>query len=238
MKAFFIIFLLQILPLIAEGQNTATILLEEGDSIENLIPTNWKLLSAANGDLNADGRSDVAFVIEKTDKNNLVLNEGGIGRDTINQNPRIIGIYFSNEKGKFLKQLQSNRLIVLQDSPTMDEPFQGLEILENGELKVDFHFWYSAGSWSTSWHTYHFKYQNDQFDLIGYHSEERHRGSGEATSCKINFLTRAMTIWRTTIDENDKETTEETLKYFKLEVLKSIQTLGTPFQWELNGFYL
>jgi len=212
--------------------------LDRGDSIENLIPRNWKILSTTNGDLNKDGISDVAFVIEKTDKKNIKLNEGSLGRDTINLNPRIIGIYFKNKSGKLIKKLESDSFIIIQNSPTMDEPFDGIEILENGVLKIDFKFWFSAGSWSMSNHTYKFRFQNDKFELIGYNSYERHRGTGEETNYSINFSTCKMNITKMTINENDVETIKEESKGFRMEELKSIQSLGKPFELEFNGIYL
>jgi len=220
------------------GQSETVTLLGKADSIENLFSEKWKLLSSTTGDLNNDGVDDLVFVIEKTDKNNFHLNEGHFGRDTINLNPRIMGIYFRNKNGKLVKQLQSNSFIILQDSPTMDEPFHGVEILEKGVLKIDFHFWYSAGSWSMSYHTYKFRFQNNKFELIGYDANERHRGSGEETDYNINFSTYEMNITKTIFDENDDRIIKEENKTFILKELKSIQSLGKPFEWEFKGIHL
>lgn len=122
------------------GQSEAIKLLDKADSIEKLISKNWKLLSSTNGDLNKGGISDLVFVIEITDKNNIHLTEGYLGRDSINLNPRIMDIYFRNKNKKLIKKLQSYSFIILRDSSTMDEPFQGIEILKNGDLKFDFIF--------------------------------------------------------------------------------------------------
>jgi len=235
-KLTIILFLL--ITLNSFSQSEAKTLSSKSSSIENLIPKNWKILSTTNGDLNKDGISDVAFVIEKTAKENIIFNEGSLGRDAINLNPRILGIYFKNKNGKLTKKLESNSFIILQDSPTMDEPFNGVEILDNGVLKIDFKFWFSVGSWSMSNHTYKFRFQNDKFQLIGYDSNERHRGTGKETDCSINFSTGKMNITEMTIDENDVETIKKETKYFKTEELKSIQSLGKPFEWEFNGIYL
>ena len=220
------------------GQPETINLKESGDSIENLIPKNWKVLSMAKGDLNKDGIEDLAFVIENTDTNNIHHDEEGFGRDSINLNPRILGIYFRNNSGVLVKQLQSDSFIILQDSPTMDEPFDGIKILKNGVLTIDFHFWFSAGSWSMSNHTYKFRFQKNNFELIGYESSERHRGTGETTDYSINFSIRKMHITNLTIDENDTEVIKEESKTFKIDKLKSIQSLGKPFEWEFNGIYL
>jgi len=235
MKKKIILITITLLQLSSFCQSKTTILDEEGDSIENLIPKEWEILSTSTGDLNKDGINDLVFAIQNTDKNNFNIHDGP-GRDTINLNPRILGIYFRNKNGQLIKKLQSDKFIILQDSPTMDEPFDGIEILKNGILKVDFHFWFSAGSWSMSSHSYKFRFQNEKFELIGYDSSERHRGTGETTDYRINFSTRKMNISRMTIDENDIETVKEESKTFKLDSLKSIQSLGKPFEWEFIKF--
>lgn len=206
---------------------------KKGKELKDLIPEQWKLLATTNGDLNYDGINDVAFVIENTDKKNIKLNGTDFGRDSINLNPRILGIYFGKRNGKLVKKLQSDTFILLQDSPTMDEPFDGIEIFENGVLQIEFKFWFSAGSWSMSNHIYQFKFQNKAFELIDYKSGERHRGTGEEIDYSINFLTQKMRIIVTSFDDETEERVyEETLKEFELEKLKSIQSLKKLFEWE------
>lgn len=233
------VFILLFLHFYSFGQSEVTILKYQGNTIEELIPPNWKLLAAAKGDLNYDTIVDIAFVIEKTDKDNIHLNKGGFGRDSINLNPRILGIYFKNKEGEFVKKLQADQFIILQDTPTMDEPFKGIEILENGMLKINFHFWFSAGSWSMSDHSYEFKFQNNKFELISYNASERNRGTGETAAYRIDFLKQKMSIQKTSIDEQNNEINEKEIsKTFSLKELPSIQSLGKPFEWEFNGVYL
>ena len=208
---------------------------KKGKELKDLIPDQWKLLATTNGDLNRDGINDVAFIIENTDKKNIKLNDIDLGRDSINLNPRILGIYFGKRNGKLVKKLQSDTFILLQDSPTMDEPFDGIEILENGILQIKFKFWFSAGSWSTSNHTYQFRFQNKAFELIDYESNESHRGTGEETDYSINFLTQKMKVIVTSFDEETEERIyEETLKEFEIQQLKSIQSLKKPLEWEFQ----
>jgi len=98
------------------------ILSDNGETLENIIPNNWKLLDSTSGDLNQDGVSDLVFAIQKTDRNNIELNDG-LGTDTIDLNPRILAIYFGNISG-------------------------GFNINKKGILDINYRFWYSAGSWS------------------------------------------------------------------------------------------
>lgn len=219
------------------GQKEVINLAENGDSIENLIPEGWRILSTDTGDINQDGITDLVLAIQDTDISNFELNEG-LGRDTINLNPRILGIYFGNKNGGFTKKLQSNEFIILQDAPTMDEPFDGVEILTNGVIKISFHFWFSAGSWTMSEHTYNFCFQNDRFELIKYSSSEMHRGTGETVDCNVDFLTHQIHIITMTVDDNNVSTETEENKVFELETLKSIKSLGKPFEWQFHGMHL
>ena len=147
------------------GQSDIPELQQSGTSIEELIPKEWKLLSHETGDLNKDGTPDHAFVIQNTDISNFDTT-AGFGEDTVDLNPRVLAIYFGSSTGLLNKVHQANKFIPLKDSPTLEEPFDGIKITEPGVLQIDFHFWSSMGSWSTSRHSYKFRYQNDHFELI------------------------------------------------------------------------
>jgi hypothetical protein len=58
----------------------------EGSSLEELIPSGWKILDNKTGDLNQDGFQDLAFVIQDTDPDAFSLNDG-FGGDTLDLNP-------------------------------------------------------------------------------------------------------------------------------------------------------
>lgn len=235
MRIFFGFIFLIFIQTFVLGQEKFPTLSSQGKSLNELIPKKWSVLSSAEGDLNKDGITDLVFVIENTDKSNFQINENEFGKDSINLNPRILAIYFGTKSGNYTKNLESNEFIILQDSPTMDEPFDGVEILKNGVLKINFHFWFSAGSWWMSNHSYKFRFQNNQFELIGYDANEIHRATLETHSYSINFSTRKMETTTTILDENEEEIVEKETKSFKLKELKSIPSLGKPFEWEFEG---
>lgn len=206
-----------------------------GATLKALIPKGWRLLATASGDLNNDGIEDIVFAIQNTLTKHKKHHDG-LGTDIIDLNPRLLGIYFGNIEGTFTKQLQSDTFIVLRDVPTMDEPLAGIKILKNGALQIDFHFWYSAGSWQMSNHQYTFRYKHKAFQLINYTSGERHRGTGEETDYDVNFITKTIKISTTYFDDDTEDKKEETkVKTFKLKQLKSIKTLGSPFEWEFQN---
>jgi len=214
--------------------------METGCSIQELIAPNWKVLKSATGDLNNDGAKDLAFVIQDTNPANFEPNDG-LGSKEINLNPRKLAIYFWDKKTKTYKlELKSDQFIVLRDVPTMDEPLGDLLITKEGNLQIDFHFWFSAGSWFTSNHSYVFKHQYNQFELIHYSSYELHRGSGDTTYHDIDFQEGTMKIIQETMPENegDDEVTTEEITEFDPIKLKTIMSLGMPFNWEFKGLYI
>ena len=63
-------------------------------NVNGFIPKGWKSILLANGDLNNDKLEDIAVVIEKTDKANILKNEN-LGSEYLNLNPRILLILFN-----------------------------------------------------------------------------------------------------------------------------------------------
>jgi hypothetical protein len=198
----------------------------------SIIPEGWTVLGADTGDLNKDGLDDIAFVIQDTKPENIKPHDG-LGDDTIDENPRVLAIYFMNKNlNKYELQLQADSFIILKE-PVMDEPFAGMEI-KKGILEINFYLWFSAGSWSVSNHSYKFRFQNEQFELIGFEMNTFMRNSGEMTDYSINFSTGKMSIKKSIdTEEETKESTE--LKTFKLQKLQSLESLVKPFEWDFMG---
>lgn len=206
-----------------------------GRSITELIPLKWETLSTTKGDLNSDGIDDLVFVIKNTDTKNLQFNDG-LGIDTVDLNPRILAIYFADSLGNFTKIIQSNEFILLRNSPTMDEPFDGIAIDTSGTLTIKFRFWFSAGSWYLSNHGYKFLFQNNRFELVEYTFSEMHRGTMEERDEYINFSDKIRKTVITTFNEETEEReffTEN--ESFEINELKSLKTMKKPFQWTFLG---
>lgn len=219
----------------AIGQTEFIELPKQGNNLEDLVPENWNTLATAKGDLNSDGISDLTVVIQGADKENFEVSEL-YNQDTLNLNRRILGVYFGDGSGGFVKQAQSNTFIPLKDSPTMDEPFDGIEITDKGILQIRFLFFYSAGSWYTSNHLYQFRFEKDKLKLIGYDSTDTHRATGEVTSYSINFLTGKMSITRGNFTKDEPESVE--WREFKLIELKPLDFFTEPFRWSFEGIHI
>jgi len=134
---------------------TTLYLKKEGESLEDFVPRNWRIIDIANGDLNADNIDDAALVIQEMDPKNILINDG-MGIDTLDSNPRMLLILFKDTLSNTYRLKDISKTFILNHySPTMDDPFDGIAI-SNNILRIGFHFWFSAGSWFQSSMEYKF----------------------------------------------------------------------------------
>jgi hypothetical protein len=220
--------LLLILSLLGGYRMLAQDIPQKAKTVKDFIPAGWKIIGQASGDLNKDKAADEVVVLMNTDPSNIIHNEG-LGVDTMDANPRTLLILF-NEGGQYRLVCRSNTFILSQDEPTMADPFSGIEI-KNGILDIHFNIWYSAGSWYTSNHTYRFRYQQNDFFLIGADISDMHRASGEHTTTSYNFSTRKKSIDKGNEFE-DVAPVPTTWIDLKIKTLKTFKTFSAPFTWD------
>ncbi len=220
---------------------------KNGKSISSFVPDNWKIIEQAEGDLNKDKKNDFVLIIEETNPENISRNDG-LGSPEINLNPRWLLILLNTDKGFELKEINKTFIPTEDDieSTCLADPLMdgGIEI-KNGVLMVSLHYWLSCGSWYTGSNTYTFRFQKNEFELIGFDSEEFHRASGEMTSASINFSTQKMSIttggnmFGEDGDGNEIKSEEKTeWKTFKINKLQNLKTLKTPLEWEFMGYFI
>lgn len=218
-----------------------------GKNLNDFVPKNWKIFKQAQGDLNKDKKADVVLIIEDTNPENIFQNEN-LGSSVINTNPRYLLVLFKTEKGYDLKEINKTFIPTEGDleSACLADPLMdgGIEI-KNGTLILSLYYWVSCGSWYTSTNVYTFRYQKNEFELIGFDSKEFHRASGDMNSTSINFSTKKMSntsggnMFEEDADGNKIESDEKTeWKNFKLDKLKNLKTLKVPMEWEFMGNYI
>jgi hypothetical protein len=228
MKQLLYLFFLATVTLV-NSQNNQPIIPKEGKLITDFVPRKWKIIAKAEGDLNKDKMIDIAFVIENTATENIVLN-GGFGKDTLNVNPRFLLVLFKTDSKYVLKSI-NKKFIPSQDdseSPCLEDPFMengGIEI-KNGVLNIDLHYWLSCGSWFVTDRTYKFRFQDNSFVLIGYDSDSFHRSTGESNSVSINFLSKKKELitGMNEFEESNPKTTWNNIKVEKLIKLEDLTT--------------
>lgn len=214
---------------------------QKAKTIDDFIPKGWKRISSTNGDLNKDKLEDVVIVIEKEDKKNIKKNDS-LGPDYLNLNPRILLVLFKQKDGTYTLVSKNDKGFIpspnSEDEPTLEDTFDSISI-KNNTFRINFNYFYSAGSWGTSQTNYIFRYQNNKFELIGFSESSFMRNSGEEEELSINFSTNKVKTttggnvfegnvnnpkskWKTvnfkrkyTLDEMSDNVMEEILKYIQ-----------------------
>ena len=163
-------------------------------SIEGFVPMEWRIELQKTGDLNGDGRDDVALVLRGLDERNIVDMRGQGGPENFDTNPRILMVAFANGAGGYDLALENHTLIARVTEPSGQDPLDpngvqegGVEI-KNGTLQVT--LGYFGGDMGHL--TYTFRFQGGGFALIGYDSINVERSQGMIRSVSINYVTRRM----------------------------------------------
>ena len=199
----------------------------KGQSFVDFAPAGWTILDSAYGDLNNDGISDAVVIIQHKDSVSLINSL----QDTVLTQPRILLIFFKDHvDNNFSLREQSNSFILKHDNFAMDDPYQELAI-NNGVLEIKFHFFYSTGSWYITNAVYKFRYQREQFVLIGADNSSFHRATHDFEDYSYNFLTKRRTL---TKGNDDKGTKNMNWKSLKTLPLKTLKTFTEPFTWQVE----
>jgi hypothetical protein len=206
-----------------------------GQKVSDFIPSGWTLLDTAKGDLNKDGNDDLAFVFQYRDSVPIAISSYG-DWDTVTAQPRILLLAFYNLKAKQYELIeQSNTFILCHDNPNMEEPFQDISI-SKGILQIDFNIFMNSGGWGTFTNNYKFRYQDNEFKLIGAEYHYLNRGSGKTEDRSYNFLTRKMKVSKGAISSDKVKTKWRTIDASEL---KTFKTFPQPFSWQIEkDFYL
>lgn len=206
-------------------------IVKTGKNTSDFVPQNWKIIGEAKGDLNTDKISDAALVVQATNPKFIYKNEG-LGRSEFDINPRILIVLFGTKDGFRLAE-KSNSIIATSISPTMEDPFESIQIKDR-ILQIEQHVFMNAGGWGTSRYTYKFRFQNGEFRLIGADKYSLQRNTGETESRSYNFLTRKVKIEIGNI-EDDKGNVST--RSFTIRRIHTLKTYKTPFEWAIEADY-
>jgi len=207
----------------------------QGKDIDSFIPNGWKLLDSTQGDLNKDNQNDLVLIIQHKDSIRIIKNNFDYN-DTVLAQPRILIILFHNQTtNQYQLVEQSNSFIFNHDNPNMEEPYQDISIF-NGVLKIDFQIFMNMGGWGISNNSYKFRYQDNQFVLIGADYYSVNRGSGDTEYRSYNFLTKKLRVATGTIESDKHKIVWRTID---LKEFKTLKTFNHPLTWEVEkDFYL
>ena len=173
------------------------------------IPAGYVVFEKVQGDLNKDNQVDYVLIIKGTDKANFVKDEY---RGELDRNRRGIIIALKNND-RYELVLENRDCFSSENeyggvyySPELDVS------IKKGNLLV--HYLHGRyGYW-----IYNFRYQNSDFELVGYDSSNNH-GSIVKSTTSINLMTKKMLIKENVnqdAEEGGEEKFKETWKKFTL----------------------
>ncbi|MCG3773192.1 MAG: hypothetical protein JW384_04424 [Nitrosomonadaceae bacterium] len=151
------------------------------------LPVGWKVETLVQGDLNADGLSDLAFVRVGTDSKKITKRSDGFAQD---RNPRVLVVLLARKEGyaKVGEYLKFIPPAFEDEYENLLDRYDGLK-LEKGVLVVCFQWFVTAGSWSVGEWQHKFRLEAGRLRLIGTEHNIFMRNSGEKTLTSTNYLT-------------------------------------------------
>jgi hypothetical protein len=216
-----------------------------GKTIEAFIPNGWKILDSAFGDLNRDGRSDAAIVIQSLDSTldttfhcDTTINAGKqtISCDRFLNPRRILIVLIKSRDGSYECALQDNDAILppnADDEISIGDPYGDWMDADGGALSIrrgvlTLHMGQRVGNFNWD-RTYRFRYQNGDWYLIGARIDDFQMGSDGHWQYDFNLLTGQTT-------ENTQEDFDKTkrISHFNLgkKPLRKLRDFR-PFAWEI-----
>lgn len=208
---------------------------KQGKELKSFIPKGWILLDSTKGDLNKDKFDDLVLVIQHKDSVNLVKNDFGTKLSVLTQ-PRMLLIIFYNQLARQYELIeQNNQFIPNHDNENMEDPYLDMYI-HKSVLNIGIYIFMNMGGWGVSNNTYQFRYQHNEFALIGADCRSTNRGSGATEDRSYNFLTKKVKISTGNISSDRQRVVWRKLM---IKELKTIKNFKSPFSWQVeDDFYL
>jgi hypothetical protein len=152
------------------------------------VPKGWRIEASARGDLDGDGKPDLAMVLRSTDPANLLRDTFCAGE--FDTNPRILAILLARTDGGYRLAAENHELIPRRDNPCQVDPFSepGQIAIERGTLRIDLERMMSAGGWDAGTSTYKLRWRDGALRLIGFDYSNVQRNSGALSLLSINYL--------------------------------------------------
>ena len=185
---------------------------EQGNKMEDFVPKYWSAIMKVDGDLNKDGLTDTALIVEQENPENIIVTEYN---DTLNTNPRALLVLFKQENGTYKLTAKNDKGFIeppKENSSLLDPLGEGDINIKNNTLRLKFQYFFSAGSWYITNVEYVFRYQNSHFELIGVETNSFHRATGEETIVSFNLSTNKLetTMGGNIFEEKENNPKKET----------------------------
>lgn len=173
-------------PWLSAQPTSYPVIADAGKTMETFIPQGWHFYDSTSGDLNKDQLNDLAFVIEQDAVEEPEEKDGSEEVYEEGRGPaRILVVLFKQKDGGYRRSVQSNTCVLRDgDGGVLGDPWAGMEV-NRGSLVLHF-YGGSAWRWGLD---YRFRFQDEDWFLIGATNVGYHSSSGEMESCDYNLLT-------------------------------------------------
>ena len=173
-------------------------------SVPGFVPAGWRLEAEARGDLDGDGRADVAFILRGTDPAGVV--PVSLCGERLDTNLRVLAVAVAKPGGGYRLADDDAELIPRATNPcAADVLEEGGIAIRDGVLRVTLYRFYSMGSWETGTNAFAFRLDEEGLRLVGYDYFGAVRNSGETYQVSVNYLTGRAKLTTGRID-SDRET--------------------------------
>ena len=181
-----------------------TLLFKPQATAQEAFPNNCDTVCFQQGDLNNDGIQDLVICATPRNPENMMTRDDGY---EYNFNEPVLAVYFGQDGEKYsLFKEYPNTIPGSEDEFTFVtvEP----EITEKCVLKFDVEVFYSAGSSQTGQNSYLYRFQDDDFYLIGSDTRSFSRYSGEEEAVSCNYLTKKQKTTTSNVFDDKVKPTE------------------------------
>ena len=191
-----------------------------GQDPDDFLVENWFLLDSSGGDLNKDGLKDLVLVLQYRDTIQEKRPDNSINLGS----PRILLVLFKEAAGYRLVTQDTSFITRYGEGGMSPDAYDGVEIIK-GILFIKLEH-------VRSFLTYKFRYQQNDFYLIGFRGSFVYSAASRYDVYDINFMTRKYSHeWGGISDEKSK------LEWKKLRgrTVFSMSDLKMPYMTRLKG---
>jgi len=182
--------------------------------LSNIVPKGFMISERINGDLNKDGAADCVLIIKGTDKTKIIKDENS---EKVDLNRRgIIILLNKNNHYELATKNYDCFSSANEDGGVYFAPELSIDI-NKGNLLIHF------GHGRYGYRSYSFRFQNSDFELIGYDSSDDN-GPIVNREMSVNFLTKKKRI-KENINQHAVEEGDEVFKdtWEKIQIVKLVK---------------
>ena len=205
------------------------------ETAEGFVAPGWAIQVRRSGDLDGDGRADLAMVVQQRSAANVGRPDGF--SPELDANPRMLLVALAGGEGRPYRLALANRtLIPRHDEVRNEDPFGpehgGLEV-RRGAFAVTVGLFANMGTWTSYRRTFTFRLRDGRALLIGVDEHRFQRNSGETIRTSVNYPARRKEVRTSAYEADEPPTVERTRS--RSGPLRTIEQVGDAMQFDIEG---